>query len=322
MATGILGEICRERAADAAAARRARPAASLERRAGAPRPCFAAAAALAASRGGATPCGEAALRGAGLLIAECKKASPSRGLIAPDYDPVPLARAYERGGAGMVSVLTEPRHFLGSDGHLSAVRDAVALPVLRKDFVVDEYQLAEAWAIGADAALLIVAALEKARLFELAARGRELGLSLLIETRDEAEIEVAMELASALATSAEGGDHSSRNAATGAIAIGVNARDLRDFSVDHGRAASLASLLADGPFSVAESGLKRPEEAAALAAAGFRGFLVGEALSSAIDPEAATRAFVAAIGGAVLAAEGGAAGAAAAAPRGTAGTAP
>jgi indole-3-glycerol phosphate synthase len=267
MAEGILAEICRERAEDAARARRDRPPSSLERSVPTPRPCF---------------------RGAALLIAECKKASPSRGLLVPDYDPAALARAYERGGAGMVSVLTEPRRFLGADGHLSAVRAAVGLPVLRKDFVVDEYQLREAWAIGADAVLLIAAALERSELAEFAACARELGLSVLIETRDEGEIETALEAAS--------GDRS--------VAIGVNSRDLRDFSVDRGRAAGLARLLAGAPFSVAESGLRKPEDAAELAAAGYRGFLVGEALATASDPEAATRGFAAALA-ALAAATGG-----------------
>jgi indole-3-glycerol phosphate synthase len=269
MAEGILAELCRERASDAAGARRDRPPASLGREAGAPRPCFAK---------------------APLLIAECKKASPSRGLIVEDYDPTALARAYELGGAGMVSVLTEPRRFLGSDAHLSAVRAAVGLPVLRKDFLVDEYQIREAWALGADAVLLIAAALESSRLAELAACARELGLSVLIETRDEEEIAAALRVAS--------GDSS--------FAIGVNARDLRDFTVDRGRAAALARLLAEAPFSVAESGLRKPEDAAELSAAGYRGFLVGEALASARDPEAAARLFARAL-------------AASAAQRGTAG---
>jgi len=231
----------------------------------------------------------------------------------------------------MISVLTEPRHFLGSDDHLIAVRESIGLPVLRKDFVVDEYQLREAWAFGADAALLIVAALERSRLRELAAAATELGLSVLVETRDEEEIEIALELAASLAAreasdemlvshNAPFDSHDSRpKVGAPTLAIGVNARDLRDFSVDHGKAAAFARLLARAPFSVAESGLKRPEDAAALAAAGYRGFLVGEALASAIDPATATRAFVAAIGAAApggagrgvgtaaMAAEGGAA---------------
>jgi indole-3-glycerol phosphate synthase len=278
MAEGILARICRERAEDAARARRERPPESLERAAGAPRPCFGAAvAARAAASGGSL--NDAASSGACLLIAECKKASPSRGLIVRDYDPVALALAYERGGAGMVSVLTEPRHFLGSSAHLESVRAAVGLPVLRKDFVVDEYQVREAWAIGADAVLLIAAALERSRLAELAVCAREHGLSILVETRDEEEIEAALAVVSGSSSDA----------------VGVNARDLSDFSVDHGRAAALARLLVAAPFSVAESGLKRPEDAAALRAAGYRGFLVGEALASSPDPEAAARAFAAAI---------------------------
>jgi indole-3-glycerol phosphate synthase len=293
MAEDILALLCRERAEDAARSRRDRPASSLEREAGPPRPCFARAAAPASAPAVDTRNSANRQKGGAdigissidttqqplLLIAECKKASPSRGLIVPDYDPVNLARAYERGGAGMVSVLTEPRRFLGADAHLSAVRAAVGLPVLRKDFAVDEYQVREAWAIGADAVLLIAAALERSGLSELAACARELGLSVLIEARDEVEVEAALELAS--------GDP--------AFAVGVNSRDLRDFSVDRGRAAGLARLLAEAPFSVAESGLRKPEDAADLAAAGYRGFLVGEALSGARDPESATRGFAEAL---------------------------
>jgi indole-3-glycerol phosphate synthase len=192
-----------------------------------------------------------------------------------DYDPGRLALAYERGGAGMVSVLTEPRRFLGSDTHLAAVRAAVALPVLRKDFIVDPYQVLETWAIGADAILLIAAALSDAAMAELAAAARELGLGVLAEIRDEAELERALGAAP--------------------DAIGVNARDLRDFSVDAGRSATLARLLPEGPFRVAESGMRAPGDASSLLAAGFEGFLVGEALATAADPEAATRAFAAAI---------------------------
>lgn len=259
---GILETIFEERKADAVRLRRERPPSSLERRAGPVRPAFAVATATAT-----TP----------LLVAECKKASPSRGLLVPDYDPVELARAYERGGALMISVLTEPRRFLGSDEHLAAVREAVRLPVLRKDFVVDPYQVIEAWAIGADAVLLIAAALDGAQLLELAACARELGLAILAEVHDEAEIELA--------------------AAAAPNAIGVNTRDLRDFSVDPGRATALLGRLPPGALRVAESGMKVPGDAAALRAAGFDAFLVGETLATAPDPEARTREFVTAIAG-------------------------
>jgi indole-3-glycerol phosphate synthase len=261
---GILETICGERRADAARARRERRPSSLERAAGPPRPAF---------RAAVSRPGEKSRRP--LLIAECKKASPSRGLLVRDFDPARLALAYERGGAGMISVLTEPRRFLGSDEHLRAVRDAVGLPVLRKDFIVDPYQILEAWAIGADAILLIAASLEDNELLELAASARELGLGILVEAHDEREIDRAL-------------------AAT-PDAIGVNSRDLRDFTVDPARAAALLGLLPEGVLRVAESGMKEPRDAAALRAAGFDAFLVGEALATAVDPEAAARAFVQAI---------------------------
>jgi indole-3-glycerol phosphate synthase len=263
---GILETICDERSADAARLKRERPPSSLARKAGPPRPAFRAAAARAGG-GQRRP----------LLIAECKKASPSRGLLVRDFDPVSLALAYERGGAGMISVLTEPRRFLGSDEYLRAVRDAVGLPVLRKDFVVDPYQILEAWAIGADAILLIAAALEETQLLEFAAMARELDLGVLVEAHDADEIE--------------------KTRAAMPDAIGVNSRDLRDFTVDPGRAAALIDLLPEGALRVAESGMKEPRDAAALRAAGFDAFLVGEALATAADPESATRAFAEAVAG-------------------------
>jgi indole-3-glycerol phosphate synthase len=257
---GILETICAERRADAARLRRERPPSSLERSADSPRPSFA-----PRAEPGAAP----------LLIAECKKASPSRGVLVEDYDPVALALAYERGGAGMISVLTEPRRFLGADAQLVSVRAAVALPVLRKDFIVDPYQVLEAWSIGADAILLIAAALGEGQLLELAAAARELGLAILVELHQEAELERAV--------------------LAGCDAIGVNARDLRDFHVDRGLARAMSRLLPEDSFRVAESGLRDPGDLAALLAAGYRGFLVGEALAAATDPEARTREFAAAL---------------------------
>jgi indole-3-glycerol phosphate synthase len=261
---GILDTLCDERRADSARARRERPPSSLAREAGPPRPSFRAAWPRAGEKSRHP-----------LLIAECKKASPSRGIMVGDYDPVNLALAYERGGAGMISVLTEPRRFLGSNDELCAVRGAVGLPVLRKDFIVDPYQVLESWAIGADAILLIVAALAEAQLLELAAAARELGLGVLVEAHDEEEIERA------------------RAAKSGAI--GVNSRDLRDFTVDPRRAAALFGLLPEDALRVAESGMKEPRDAAALRAAGFDAFLVGEALATARDPEKAARAFASAL---------------------------
>jgi indole-3-glycerol phosphate synthase len=196
--------------------------------------------------------------------------------MVPDYDPARLASAYRRGGAGMISVLTEPRHFLGGDEDLRAVRAAVELPVLRKDFVVDPYQVLEAWAIGADAILLIAAALSEVQILELSAAAHELGLSVLAETHEAGEIEKA--------------------AAAKPEAIGVNSRDLRDFSVDPSRAAALLELLPEAALRVAESGMKTSADAAALRAAGFDAFLVGEVLATAPDPAAAAREFAEAIG--------------------------
>ncbi|MFZ4617008.1 MAG: indole-3-glycerol phosphate synthase TrpC [Rectinemataceae bacterium] len=264
---GILETICEARLADVAKARSAKPLSSLLRRASTPRRAFARA---------SVP----------FLIAECKRASPSRGLMVPDYDPAALALAYEAGGAGVVSVLTEERHFQGSRGHLVAVRDAVGLPVLRKDFMVDAYQLRESWAMGADAILLIVAAIDRTLLFELAAGARELGLSILVEVKEPSEIETAL--------------------AAAPDAIGVNARDLRDFSVDAGKSAAMVRELAaqapPGLVMVAESGMKEPADAAALRLAGYDGFLVGEALATSERPGERTRAFVAAIAAAGMAA--------------------
>jgi len=269
---GILETICEERGADAARLRRERPPSSLERSSGPVRPAFGRASGRAFTGGeGAAP----GARRPPLLIAECKKASPSRGLLVPDYDPVRLASAYERGGAGLISVLTEPRHFQGSDEHLRAVRTAVGLPVLRKDFIVDPYQVLEAWAIGADAILLIAAALGSDQMLELAAAARELGLGILAEAHDPGEVEKA--------------------AAARPDAIGVNSRNLRDFSINPSRATSLIGLLPEGTLRVAESGMKVPKDAAALRAAGFDAFLVGEALATAPNPEAATREFIAAL---------------------------
>jgi indole-3-glycerol phosphate synthase len=256
----ILETICAERKADVARLRRERPRASLQRGAGPPRASFA-----PRRVSGAAP----------LLIAECKKASPSRGLLIEDYDPVALAAAYERGGAGMLSVLTEPRRFLGADEHLAAVRAAVGLPILRKDFIVDPYQVLEAWAIGADAILLIVAALDEDQILELAAAARELGLAVLAEMHQEEDLEIAI--------------------AAAPDAIGVNARDLRDFHVDAESVRAMSRLLPERYFRVAESGIRSPEDAAALLASGYRGFLVGEALATAADPEKRAREFTAAL---------------------------
>ncbi|MET7797967.1 indole-3-glycerol phosphate synthase TrpC [Streptomyces decoyicus] len=192
------------------------------------------------------------------VIAEVKRASPSKGPLADIADPAELARVYEGSGAAAVSVLTEQRRFHGSLADLDAVRAAVRIPVLRKDFVVTPYQLWEARAHGADLALLIVAALEQHELFELTQLARELGLTVLTEVHDEHEIERAL--------------------AVHASVIGINARNLKTLEVDRGAFARLAPLVPEGVVRIAESGIRGPQDVSALGAHGADAVLVGEAL--------------------------------------------
>jgi indole-3-glycerol phosphate synthase len=198
------------------------------------------------------------------VIAECKRRSPSRGILAHAYEPAAIARRYERGGAAAISVLTEPAFFDGSLGHLSAVRAAVDLPLLRKDFIVEEYQLFEARAAGADAALLIVAALEQPDLVRLQARARELGLATLVEVHDEEELRRAID--------------------SGARVIGVNNRNLRTLGVDVDASYRLAPGIPADVTGVSESGLRSRDELERLAAAGYRAFLIGERFMTDPDP--------------------------------------
>ena len=199
------------------------------------------------------------------IIAECKRRSPSKGVLAADYDPVWIARQYEAGGAAAVSVLTEPTFFDGTLEHLTAVRSAVALPLLRKDFVVDPYQLFEARAAGADAVLLIVAALDQKELVALQRRAWELGLAALVEVHDEPELARAVD--------------------SGARIIGVNNRNLRTLAVDVSASDRLAVRIPREIIAVSESGLKSREELEHLAAVGYRAFLIGERFM--IDPNPA-----------------------------------
>ena len=209
---------------------------------------------------------EAALsrRGRANLIAECKRRSPSRGVLTASYDPAAIARQYEDGGAAAVSVLTEPTFFDGSLDHLAAVRAAVDLPLLRKDFVVDDYQLFEARAAGADAALLIVAALDQPDLVRLQQRARDLGLATLVEVHDEDELSRAID--------------------SGARIIGVNNRNLRTLAIDMDASYRLAPRMPRDVVSVSESGLKARDELDRLAAAGYRAFLIGERFMTDSDP--------------------------------------
>lgn len=204
------------------------------------------------------------------FICEIKKASPSKGVIDPQFDYFGIAGQYEEAGADCISVLTEPKWFLGSDEIFRAVRLTVDVPLLRKDFTVDVYQIYQAKVMGADAVLLICALLDTSTLADWLAVCDRLGLSALVETHDEAEMQSAV--------------------AAGARLIGVNNRNLKDFSVDLGNAARLRAGASAGTIFVAESGVSCPEDAAKLRQAGADAILVGEYLMRSLDKQSALQA--------------------------------
>lgn len=211
---------------------------------------------------------ERALRSDGMsFICEVKRASPSKGLIAPDYPYIDIARGYESAGASAISVLTEPYHFRGSDRHLEDISKAVSVPLLRKDFVVDEYQIFRAKEMGASAVLLIASVLGDAQLDRFSRLAESLGLSALVETHTADEVERAV--------------------SCGARIIGVNNRDLATFTVDIGNSLGLSDLIPEGVIAVSESGIRTRDDVARLKEAGFDAVLVGETLMRSPDKTSA-----------------------------------
>jgi indole-3-glycerol phosphate synthase len=214
-------------------------------------------------------------RGTINVIAECKRRSPSRGVLRAAYDPVAIAKGYERGGAKAISVLTEPGFFDGSLAHLEAVRDAVSIPLLRKDFIVHEYQLLEARAAGADAILLIVAALDDATLESLLASARDLDLAPLVEVHDARECQRAQDASAPI--------------------IGVNNRNLRTLEVDLDASRVVGQMIAADVLAISESGLKTADDLRAMREIGYRAFLMGERFMIEPDPGAALAGLLASL---------------------------
>ena len=250
----ILARILERKREEIAEGARTVPFAEMRRRAAAAPPPRGFRAALEAKIG----------QGRAAVIAEIKRASPSRGVIRRDFDPSRIAAGYERGGAAALSVLTDRDFFQGAPDHLRAARAATALPVLRKDFLVDPWQVHESRAMGADCVLLIVAALDDDRLRELAELAGEVGLDTLVEVHDEAELDRALRIPAPL--------------------IGINNRDLRTFETTLATTRRLAPRVPEDRRTVTESGIASRDDVAGLRAGGVHAFLVGEALMSAPDP--------------------------------------
>ena len=263
----VLAKICDDKRHHIAARKRAVSQAALADRAQAVEP----------PRGFAQALTAVAERGRPALIAELKKASPSKGLIRADFNPPALAAAYTAGGAACLSVLTDKDYFQGEDRFLTEAHAAVSLPVLRKDFMLDPYQVVEARALGADCILLIMAALGDDQAAELAAAATEFGMDTLVEVHDEHELWRALQLEASL--------------------LGINNRNLKTLEVDLATTERLAPLAAGGPPIVCESGLHDPGDVARMTMLGVRRFLVGESLMRQANVAAATAALLAPVSG-------------------------
>ncbi len=253
--TGILAEIVAHKQSEIAARRQARSLAAVRGDAGLAPPTRGFADLIASARPA--------------VIAELKRASPSEGVIRADFEPAAIAKSYESAGASALSVLTDERFFQGCDGYLSAARGACGLPVLRKDFIVDAYQVYETRALGADCLLLIVAALQDGQLRDLAQLTREVGLDVLVEVHDQDELELALELKPRL--------------------VGINNRDLATFTTSLDTTIDLLGAVPDDITVVTESGIHTVDDVRRMRDAGVHAFLVGTAFMRAADPGTALR---------------------------------